>query len=148
MQLTNALQFDACGISETATVVKESAATKPFAPLLCIDNLNMEERIQMSSVGNQTRMFHGTWGYLHIPSKALWCTLNPDQLSLEAYHTALKNVSKMTIDSGLFLPLDRPQDDYEQVYKSQIGQVMLKYVATPSNLKKTIPVRLHDAKRC
>ncbi|KAI7937710.1 hypothetical protein MJO29_015025 [Puccinia striiformis f. sp. tritici] len=169
MQLTNAIQFDACGISETvnqhlhyigltssrktavqalrslsranqAAVVEESAVTKPFAPLLCIDNLDMEERIQMSSVGNQTRMFHGTWGYLHIPSEALWCTLNPDELSLEAYHAALKNVSKMEIDPGLFLPLDRPQDNYEQVYKSQIAQVMLKYVATPSDRKKTIPL--------
>ncbi|POW11554.1 hypothetical protein PSHT_08425 [Puccinia striiformis] len=141
MQLTNAIQFDACGISETvnqhlhyigltssrktavqalrslsranqAAVVEESAVTKPFAPLLCIDNLDMEERIQMSSVGNQTRMFHGTWGYLHIPSEALWCTLNPDELSLEAYHAALKN----------------------------IAQVMLKYVATPSDRKKTIPL--------
>ncbi|KAH9454027.1 hypothetical protein Pst134EB_014123 [Puccinia striiformis f. sp. tritici] len=163
------VQFDACGISETvnqhlhyigltssrktavqalrslsranqAAVVEESAVTKPFAPLLCIDNLDMEERIQMSSVGNQTRMFHGTWGYLHIPSEALWCTLNPDELSLEAYHAALKNVSKMEIDPGLFLPLDWPQDNYEQVYKSQIAQVMLKYVATPSDRKKTIPL--------
>ncbi|POW21434.1 hypothetical protein PSHT_02480 [Puccinia striiformis] len=167
LQLTNAIRFDACGISETVNqylhymgltsswktavqalrslsshnqvaVVESMAVTKPFAPLMCIDNLDMEERVQMATVGNQTRMFHGSWGYLHIPSEALWCTLNKDELSLEAYHKALKQVRGMVIDPCLFLPLNRPEDDYEFVWKSQIAQVMLKHVATPSDPKKIV----------
>ncbi|KAA1134466.1 hypothetical protein PGTUg99_001927 [Puccinia graminis f. sp. tritici] len=169
MQLTNSIRFDGCGVSETVNehlhymgitssrktaiqalrslarhaqdAVRESMAlTQDFAPLLCIDNLDMEERVQMSTIGHQSRMFHGTWGYIHIPSKDLWSTLNPVELSLEAYHNSLRTASSMVIDPEFFMPTDSPNDDYKAVWKSQIAQVMLKYVAKPSDRQAIIPL--------
>ncbi|KAA1063888.1 hypothetical protein PGTUg99_010119 [Puccinia graminis f. sp. tritici] len=140
MQLTNSIRFDGCGVSETDAVRESMALTQDFAPLLCIDNLDMEERVQMSTIGHQSRMFHGTWGYIHIPSKDLWSTLNPVELSLEAYHNSLRTASSMVIDPEFFMPTDSPNDDYKAVWKSQIAQVMLKYVAKPSDRQAIIPL--------
>ncbi|KAA1093617.1 hypothetical protein PGTUg99_008854 [Puccinia graminis f. sp. tritici] len=164
LQLMNAIRFDSCGLSETinehlhyigltssrktavqalrslarhaqASVVRSMSITQDIAPILCIDNLDMEERVQMAMVGKQTRMFHGTWGYLHIPDPTLLKSLKLDELSLKAYHDSLRKVNSMVINADTFLPTDRPEDDYEQIWKSQIGHVMLKYVAKPTDRK-------------
>jgi hypothetical protein len=135
MQLTNAIQFDSCGLSETinkhlhymgitsscktaiqalqslarhaqATFVQSMSITKELAPILCIDNLDMEERVQMAAVGKQNCMFHGMWGYLHIPDQTLLKTLDLEELSLQAYHNSLRKVSSLVINADTFLPTD------------------------------------------
>ncbi|KAH9468225.1 hypothetical protein Pst134EA_011854 [Puccinia striiformis f. sp. tritici] len=169
LQLTNAIRFLACGVSETVNeyahymglcssrktaiqalrsltqdahnrIVNACAETSAIAPPLCIDNLDMEERVHQASIGKQTRMFHGTWGYIHIPSKSLMDTLDPQELTLLAYHNSLKHAASMEIEPDLFLPNDPSGDEYELVLKSQIAQVMLRYVATPSDKKKMVPL--------
>jgi hypothetical protein len=111
---------------------------------MCIDNLDMEERIQLASVGKQNRMFHGTWGYIHIPCEDLMKTLDPNEITLQAYHNSLKEVSSLVINPDDFLPSDENQDHYVKVLKSQIAQVMHKYVARPSHPKHKLPLEPPD----
>ncbi|OAV85482.1 hypothetical protein PTTG_30490, partial [Puccinia triticina 1-1 BBBD Race 1] len=111
-----------------------------MAPILCIDNLDMEERIQLASVGKQTHTFHGTWGYLHIPNNDLLKSLNPDELTLDAFHHALQQVALLDINPQMFLPTSCPSDDYALVWKSQIARVMHKYVATPTDKRSMLPL--------
>ncbi|PLW17292.1 hypothetical protein PCASD_18373 [Puccinia coronata f. sp. avenae] len=47
-----------------------------LGPFVCIDNLDMQEKVHMSSIGHRSMMFHGTWGYVHMPSQELLDTLN------------------------------------------------------------------------
>ncbi|KAA1074368.1 hypothetical protein PGT21_002883 [Puccinia graminis f. sp. tritici] len=168
LQLGNSIRFLACGMSETVNkylnymgltssrktalvaleslarcaadqIIHSMALTSRLTPPLCIDNLDMEERVSLATVGKQNRMFHGTWGYIHVPSKDMYDTLDPSQLTLDAYHDALRPVADMLIDPDLFLPADS-EDDYSLVWKSQIVSVMLKYVAIPSNRKGMLPL--------
>ncbi|KAH9442005.1 hypothetical protein Pst134EB_028279 [Puccinia striiformis f. sp. tritici] len=169
LQLLNAIRFLACGVSETVNEyahylglcssrktaiqalqslsadsqdrVKDAMdASQLIAPLLCIDNLDMEERVHKATVGKQTRMFHGTWGYIHIPSKTLMDTLDPSELTLAAYHASLQKAASMVIEPDFFLPSDPSRDEYALVLKSQIARVMLKYVATPADRKTMLPL--------
>ncbi|KAA1122124.1 hypothetical protein PGTUg99_028888 [Puccinia graminis f. sp. tritici] len=139
LQLENSIRFYACGVSETVneylhylgltlhrktavhalrSLAREAqdkiascmAISTDVAPILCIDNLDMEERIQIATVGKQNRMFHGTWGYIHVPSSDLMNSLNPDNLTLSAYHNSLKNVSSLVINPKFFLPNDGDQE--------------------------------------
>ncbi|EHS62945.1 uncharacterized protein PGTG_22743 [Puccinia graminis f. sp. tritici CRL 75-36-700-3] len=147
LQLANSIRFVACGVSETVNeylhymgltssrktalvalqslaraaannIVNSMAIINRLAPPLCIDNLDMEERVHLATVGTQNRMFHGTWGYIHVPSKGLFDSLDASQLTLEAYHDSLRPVAD--------------DDNYEWVWKSQLAKVMLKYVAIPA----------------
>ncbi|KAA1124370.1 hypothetical protein PGTUg99_029198 [Puccinia graminis f. sp. tritici] len=169
LQLENSIRFYACGVSETVneylhylgltshrktavhalrslaseaadTIASLMALSNCLAPIMCIDNLDMEERIQLASVGKQNRMFHGTWGYIHIPSDNLMKTLDPNQLTLQSYHNALKDVDSLIIDPADFLPDNEAQDHYEKVFKSQIARVMYKYVARPADSKRKLPM--------
>ncbi|KAA1090498.1 hypothetical protein PGT21_003359 [Puccinia graminis f. sp. tritici] len=167
LQLANSIRFLACGVSETVNeylhymgltssrktalvamqslaraaankIVNSMAIMHRLAPALCIDNLDMEERVHLATVGTQNRMFHGTWGYIHVPSKALWDTLDPSELTLEAYHNSLRPLSTFIIEPGMFLPTSS-NDDYELVWKSQLARVMGKYVATASSPIDRLP---------
>ncbi|POW03187.1 hypothetical protein PSHT_11758 [Puccinia striiformis] len=121
-------------------VIDAMATTHILAPPICIDNLDMEQKVHQATIGRQTRMFHGTWGYVHVPSKNLMDTLDPAKLTREAYHDSLKKAASMTIEPELFLPTDSSGDEYALVLKSQIAQVMFDYVATPANKKDMLPL--------
>ncbi|KAA1089275.1 hypothetical protein PGT21_012446 [Puccinia graminis f. sp. tritici] len=169
LQLENSIRFYACGVSETVNeylhylgltshrktavhalrslaseaqdkVASCMALSNHMAPILCIDNLDMEERIQLATVGKQNRMFHGTWGYIHLPSKNLMQRLDPNEITLKAYHDSLRGVGSLVIDPNMFLPSDDDQDHYIKVVKSQIARAMHKYVARPSNPKGRLPL--------
>ncbi|EFP91373.1 uncharacterized protein PGTG_17027 [Puccinia graminis f. sp. tritici CRL 75-36-700-3] len=160
LQLANSIRFVACGVSETINeylhymgltssrktalvalqslaraaankIVHSMAVMDRLAPPLCIDNLDMEERVHLASIGTQNRMFHGTWGYIHVPSQALWDSLDPSEMTLEAYHNSLRPLANLSIEPSMFFPTD--SEDYMFVWKSQLASVMLKYVATPAN---------------
>ncbi|KAA1139302.1 hypothetical protein PGTUg99_037688 [Puccinia graminis f. sp. tritici] len=166
LQLANSIRFVACGVSETIKeylhyigltssrktalvalqslsraaadkIVHSMAIMNRLAPPLCIDNLDMEQRVHLASVRTQNRMFHGTWGYIHIPSDTLLDPLDPNQLTLAAYHDSLHPLANCVIDPDSFLPTDS-DDDYLLVWKSQIATVMLKYVAIPADRKTMI----------
>ncbi|KAA1064351.1 hypothetical protein PGTUg99_018300 [Puccinia graminis f. sp. tritici] len=104
-----------------------------LGPFICIDNLDMQEKVHMSSVGHETSMFHGTWGYVQIPTKGLLDTLDLGKLNLSAYQEAIKNVPSMSIDPQLFMPTPEAEDHYYLVWISQIAQVMNEYIAVPSD---------------
>ncbi|POV98057.1 hypothetical protein PSHT_14242 [Puccinia striiformis] len=75
-----------------------------FGPFICIDNLDMEERVHLVSVGHRTMMFHGTWGYIHTPPKALLESLDLSEITLQSYNQALQTVRTMNITPRDFLP--------------------------------------------
>ena len=92
----------------------------------------------MSSVGHRTMMFHGTWGYIHRPSQDLLATLDSSQLNLETYLNSIKNVGTMSIEPEMLMQTPEEADHYSLVWKSQIAQVLNKYIAVPDNREGAI----------
>ncbi|KAA1067320.1 hypothetical protein PGTUg99_032979 [Puccinia graminis f. sp. tritici] len=117
------------------TRVMDLNVSSAFGPFICIDNLDMEERVHMVSVGHRSMMFHGTWGYIHTPPKSLLDSLDLSEINLESYHRALQTVWTMSIDPRDFFADRATEDHYVQVWKSQLAKVMMKYIAVPSNKK-------------
>ncbi|KAA1130849.1 hypothetical protein PGTUg99_026233 [Puccinia graminis f. sp. tritici] len=106
--------------------------SSPMGPSLCIDNLDIEERVHTHSVGHRSMMFHGTWGYIHHPNPKLLRLLDPDQLTIQAYYEALRKVPTMKIDMAMFMPSPEEEVHFEAVLKSQIACVMKQYIAKPA----------------
>ncbi|KAH9452870.1 hypothetical protein Pst134EB_016821 [Puccinia striiformis f. sp. tritici] len=111
----------------------------PMAASICIDNIDMEQRVHQSSVGHRSHTFRGTWGYIHLPNKKLLATLDCSQLTLDAYHEAIKQVPSMEIEPMMFLPTKAEQEVELAVWKSQIALVLHKYLATPLDKKTALP---------
>ncbi|KAI7934321.1 hypothetical protein MJO28_017167 [Puccinia striiformis f. sp. tritici] len=114
------------------TKVMSLKVNSAFGPFICIDNLDMEERIHLVSVGHRSMMFHGCWGYIHTPPKELLESLNLSEINLETYNQALQTVRTMKIRPRDFFPDSATEDHYAAVWKSQLATVMNKYIAVPS----------------
>ncbi|KAH9460145.1 hypothetical protein Pst134EA_007209 [Puccinia striiformis f. sp. tritici] len=125
----------ACGIKTSMEIDKEC----PIGPSICINNLDIEERVHTQSVGNQTMMFHGTRGYIHKPNPNLLKTLDYSQLTLKAYYKALAQIPSLQITPSMFFQTDKEDEHFEAVLKSQISRVMRRYVGKPMDNKNTIP---------
>ncbi|OAV96747.1 hypothetical protein PTTG_26233 [Puccinia triticina 1-1 BBBD Race 1] len=103
----------------------------PMVPIICLDNLDFEESVHEKSVEKTTQMFHGTWGYLHVPNKELIDQFDPEEFSLERYQKAILDLADMQVQPSWFLPSNDSSLHFQDVIKSQITKVLLEYIATP-----------------
>ncbi|KAA1093440.1 hypothetical protein PGTUg99_015409 [Puccinia graminis f. sp. tritici] len=128
---------------ESAGTLKEIVATHtslPIAPSICIDNIDIEQRVHQSSVGNRSNIFRGTWGYIHLPDRKLIQTLDLSELNLLAYNQSLKTVASMTIEPQMFLPTESEEQVEIKVWKSQIAKVLSEYISTPIDKSTAVPL--------
>ncbi|EHS62729.1 uncharacterized protein PGTG_22657 [Puccinia graminis f. sp. tritici CRL 75-36-700-3] len=99
---------------------------------LCFDNLDFEQRVHTKSVGHSSRMFHGTWGYVHHPSPKLVSSVSSSDLTIESYHQAMLNVESVDVHSRMLLPTAKEEVQWELVLKSQITSALLEHLAIPA----------------
>jgi hypothetical protein len=111
----------------------ESPLARVVSPIICIDNLDIKQHVHTHSIGHQTQMFHGTWGYVHFPSPEFINTLDTSQLNLDSFNKAMKKVSLFQIKPSMFLPTPKEEESYKAVWKSQIAQVLNMYDSKPEN---------------
>lgn len=160
-QLENSLNFLACGVSDRVnsylhyigltssrqtanramkTLGKETENaikfefTKPttLAPLICVDNIDFEQRIHQRRLDRSTKMFHGSWGYVHFLKPNLLSNLNPDQFTLSRFKESMNARAGKRIDPGIFFPDKHEQDHWVSTLKAQIGSVLLRYISDGS----------------
>ncbi|OAV95676.1 hypothetical protein PTTG_26554 [Puccinia triticina 1-1 BBBD Race 1] len=112
----------------------------PLAPSICIDNIDMVQRVHDLSVGNRSNTFCGTWGYIHVPNNSLLCTLNLEELTLNAFRESLRNVPDFTIEPAHFMPAADAQASEVAIWKSQIARVLQEHLAIPSKSASATPI--------
>ncbi|KAI7949243.1 hypothetical protein MJO28_008064 [Puccinia striiformis f. sp. tritici] len=111
-----------------------------LAPTLCIDNIDMEQRVHQKSVGKRNTMFRGTWGYLHLPDKAFIASLDSSELNLDTLKDAISKIESTDIEPRMFLPTLQEEALEIAVWKSQIARVLHDYIAIPMDPKSAIPL--------
>ncbi|KNF01226.1 hypothetical protein PSTG_05583 [Puccinia striiformis f. sp. tritici PST-78] len=107
--------------------------TAVLAPIICINNIDFEESVHDKSVEKTSQMFHGTWGYVHVVDHQLLKKFDPSDFSLEKYKESILNSATMPLKPSVFLPTQKTSYHFQAVIKSQITQVLLKYIATASD---------------
>ncbi|POW04102.1 hypothetical protein PSTT_10645 [Puccinia striiformis] len=111
-----------------------------FPPIICIDNIDCEEGVHSKSIERQSKMFHGTWGYMPQINPTLLASVNQQDLMLAKYRSAIAQSADMVIRPSLFLLTDKENIHFRAVLKSQIASVLLQYVATPDSSDIPIPI--------
>ncbi|OAV94796.1 hypothetical protein PTTG_26880 [Puccinia triticina 1-1 BBBD Race 1] len=113
-------------IAERTVVKKMANSNAPLAPIICMDNLDFEESIHKKLVKKTTQIFHGTWGYLHVPDRQLIDQFDPQDFSLGSFKAAVQKLLEM------------------KVQPFQITCVLLDFLAIPEDkqytLNKDLPV--------
>ncbi|KAI7958836.1 hypothetical protein MJO28_002627 [Puccinia striiformis f. sp. tritici] len=120
---------------------KETTSSCPIAPTLCIDNLDIEQKVHDLSVGNRSHTYRGTWGYIHLPDLELVKTLDASELTLSAYQEAIRNLDSLEIEPKMFLPTAKEVASNVAVWKSQIARVLMNYLAEPADIAQATPTK-------
>ncbi|KAA1137120.1 hypothetical protein PGTUg99_013708 [Puccinia graminis f. sp. tritici] len=114
-------------------------ANIPIAPTICIYNIDMEQGVHNLLVGNRSKTFRGTWGYVHVPNVSLIRSLNPEELTLAAYQESLIKAKSFSIEPKHFLPSHEAAMSEMRVWKSQIAKVLMDHLAVPLVKCTSIP---------
>ncbi|OAV87572.1 hypothetical protein PTTG_29383, partial [Puccinia triticina 1-1 BBBD Race 1] len=107
----------------------------PIPSFLCIDNLDFEQRVHSKSEGNNTKIFHGTWGYIHQLNPAMTSLLSPDEITLQAFKEAMSKAASVEIHPKTLYGSIPEHLHWKEVLKSQIATVLLKYLIEPADSK-------------
>ncbi|PLW42680.1 hypothetical protein PCASD_08481 [Puccinia coronata f. sp. avenae] len=102
-------------------------------PFLCIDNLDFEQRVHAKSIGHDSKMFHGTWGYIHQINPKLLASVSPADLTLEAYQESMQKASNIKVTPTMFIASVAEDQHWTLVLKSQIADAITQYVAESSD---------------
>ncbi|KAA1105015.1 hypothetical protein PGTUg99_007034 [Puccinia graminis f. sp. tritici] len=125
--------------AEKCIIQKSSLSSNHlFAPIICIDNVDFQETIHSKSTEKQSRMFHGTWGYLHSIKPAFLANINPDDPTLRSYREAISQSANMVIRPSMLIQSKDENLQFELVLKCQIDQVMLDYMVIDSDKRSCI----------
>ncbi|KAI7967511.1 hypothetical protein MJO29_000788 [Puccinia striiformis f. sp. tritici] len=117
-----------------------NSATRTTSPRSYVLTILTSKRVYMTSLPRQSRMFHGTWGYLHRINPALLNSVDRKDLSLPRYKAAIAECASMTIRPSSLLPTNDEYIHFRAVLKSQIASVLLKYIATPQDTDTPISI--------
>ncbi|EGG00555.1 uncharacterized protein MELLADRAFT_67766 [Melampsora larici-populina 98AG31] len=111
-----------------------------LAPFITLDNIDFQEHIHTTSVEKESTMWHGSWGYIHRPKIPEGISISPEAFTSEKLKAILNNASQNEINLSNILPSPTEVQDWELTLKSQIAQVMVRYIAEPIDTSK-IPYR-------
>jgi hypothetical protein len=83
-------------------------------------------------------MFHGTWGYIHRINRKLFKEFDQEDFSIKRYKEDILRSSQLEVTPAILIPSFQENKHFSQVIKSQIAQVLMKYLATATNSKMPI----------
>ncbi|EGG00466.1 uncharacterized protein MELLADRAFT_67805 [Melampsora larici-populina 98AG31] len=122
--------------SDTAALIKSrSAQPTPVAPFICCDNLDFEERIHTERLEESTKMFHGSWAYIHFLRPALLANVDPNSFTLNGFRKILLEAGKVDINPGLLISKKEDHDRWRQTLKYQIAKTLLQYLSPGSAME-------------
>ncbi|KAH9823480.1 hypothetical protein DFH28DRAFT_881029 [Melampsora americana] len=122
--------------TEKAMLIKKRVKSAgAFGFLLCIDNLDMMERVHSCRIDATSKTFHGTWGYAHYLDPKIICDLNTEECTVATFQKTLTEDCKQAIDSGDLLPDQNEQKQWVLTLKNQVARVLSHYMKRPDKYK-------------
>ncbi|KAI7955280.1 hypothetical protein MJO28_005680 [Puccinia striiformis f. sp. tritici] len=121
-------------------IIQKVKSATVLRPILCIDNIDFEQRVHTKTVKTKSRMFHGTWGYLHSIDPQLLSQVDPSDLTLRSYKKAIKDSTNRVVKTSSFFPTNSQTQHFCAVVKSQIAHVLFSCMA---KVKDTESVSSH-----
>lgn len=108
-----------------AAVMSQDHSIRPF---LCVDNIDFEARIHFKRLENSSRMFHGTWGYLHILPTYLTQYITKEEASLDTFTAAMTDAEETPVNLSTFFPVQEEWEHWHKAIKALISQALITYV--------------------
>lgn len=115
------------GLRDLKARVSKDYVIRPF---MILDNFDIQERIHYSRLEANSRMFHGTYGYMHFLSQKLVSKVDPKELTLTSLVKAMRDAEDLVVHAKYLLPDVPERAHWTKTTKAQLGQAYLDYIAT------------------
>lgn len=115
-----------------AILKKKASRDYILRPFLVLDNFDIQERIHYSRLEQESRMFHGTYGYMHFLLKDLLANENvdPRHLTLESLVTAMREAESKSVGVKDLIPSVPERARWKETIKAQLSQGYQDYITT------------------
>ncbi|KAA1063946.1 hypothetical protein PGT21_008206 [Puccinia graminis f. sp. tritici] len=160
LQVCNSVVLLACGVTEwvngylhylgltssrktghraLASLSEEAMNSRdPLSPIICLDNIDFEEKVHSKSPEKTNHMFHGTWGYIHWIDRKILKEFDQEDFSIKRYKEDISRSAQLDVTPAMLIPSFEENTHFSQVIKSQIAQALMKYLATGTNSKSRL----------
>lgn len=157
MQLQNTVSFVACGVSarvhrllhsigltssqSTALDALDTLRSRTLArniaelgknyvlrPFLCFDNIDIQAKVHRQRMDTASQTFHGTWGFFHVLSESMLSSLDPSQVSREAFDESMEKAATTPVEIHSFLAKTEEVDHWRETVKCQLWQAVKLYI--------------------
>lgn len=157
LQLQNSLSFLACGVSDrvndylqflgltssrqtaltamdtlgaAAEITLKEMCSKDYNihPTMTLDNIDIQARIHDPRIESTTKMFHGSYGYLHFLPENLLKDIKSHEASVENLLKCIRHSQTQPFDISSMLPNQEESNHWNEVLKSQLSNALLTYI--------------------
>lgn len=116
-------------------IKKKIKAAGTFGFIICIDNIDMMERVHSRRLDATSKTYHGTWGYIHYLKPDFISCLNSTNCTVPAFQQYLKEDIKKPVKPAELLPTKPQQEQWVLTLKNQAARVLLRYMNKPEKFK-------------
>lgn len=117
------------------TIKQKIKAAATFGFIICIDNIDMMERVHSRRVDATSKTYHGTWGYVHYLNPSLISGLNFHECTVASFQQYLKEDIEKVVQPSEFLPKKNEQNRWVLTLKNQAARVLLRYMTKKEKFK-------------
>ncbi|KAH9808174.1 hypothetical protein DFH28DRAFT_1196946 [Melampsora americana] len=156
MQIQNSIAFIACGVSErvndhlhflglttsrqtglkamdtlgraSSKLIKERMEKSyNLRPFMTLDNIDIQARIHNTRIEATTKLFHGSYGYLHFLPPHLINEIDPEEASVGSLLKCINKSQEEPFELHSILPNQDEKSHWKLVLKAQLSQALLDY---------------------
>ncbi|KAH9808787.1 hypothetical protein DFH28DRAFT_1226289 [Melampsora americana] len=135
MQIQNSIAFIAYGLKAMDTLGRASSKLIKermekyynLRPFMTLDNIDIQARIHNTQIEATTKLFHGSYGYLHFLPPHLINEIDPEEASVGSLLKCINKSKEEPFELHSILPNQDEKSHWKLVLKAQLSQALLDY---------------------
>lgn len=125
--------METLGSSAERNIKRRMAKNYNLRPFMTLDNIDIQARIHNPRIEATTKLFHGSYGYLHFLPPHLLNEINPIEATTENLHRCIHESQSERFETHMLLPDQEGSEHWTKVLKAQIAKVYLDYEVEPDS---------------
>lgn len=103
-------------------------------PFMTLENIDIQACIHNTRIESTTKMFHGSYGYLHFLPDHLTKCIDPNETMVEHILKCVEKSQSEPFEPSSMFPDQKDDNHWTLVLKSQLAQALVNYEVAPNSV--------------
>lgn len=104
--------------------MKQSFNLRPF---MTLDNIDIQARVHNTRIEASTKLFHGSYGYIHFLPPHLIEEIDPEEAKVDSLLKCIDKSQEEPFEPNSLLPTQEEKLHWKHVLKAQLSRALLDY---------------------